>query len=182
LLNHTHSLIGKNNMNKGMTLVEIIIYVAILSLISTAFITISINMMSLKTKSISQQEIGFNLRFISQKINYEIRNAKSISSTTTSSLTLLSDDSSRNPTVFDLNNGDIRMGFGVAGNCPVSNPCVLNSNLINISDFTVINLSSGDSKAQNIDYTISGNYINNSGRQEFNASGSINDSVEVRSR
>ncbi|MDD2225240.1 MAG: type II secretion system protein [Candidatus Shapirobacteria bacterium] len=169
-------------MNKGMTLIEIIIYVAILSLVSTAFITISINMMSLKTKSISQQEIGSSLRFISQKINYEIRNAKSISSTTPSSLTLILSDSSRNPTVFDLNNGNIRMGFGSGGDCPTTNPCILNNNLINISDFTITNLSSGDSRTQNIEYTISGNYINDSGRQEFNAFDSITDSVEVRSR
>ena len=165
-----------------MTLIEIIIYVAILSLISIAFITISINMMSLKTKSISQQEIGSNLRFISQKINYEIKNSKSISSTTASNLTLISADSSRNPTVFDLNNGNIRMGFGNSGSCPVNNPCILNSNLINISQFSVTNLSSGDSQTQNIDYAISGNFINNSGRQEFNASGFINDSMEVRSK
>jgi type II secretory pathway pseudopilin PulG len=169
-------------MNKGMTLVEIIIYVAILSLVSTAFITISINMMSLKTKSVSQQEIGHNLRFISQKINYEIRNAKSISTTTPTSITLILSNASRSPTVFDLNNGNIRMGFGSAGSCPTTNPCILNSNLINISQFSVTNLSSGDSKTQNIDYTISGNFINNSGRQEFDASGFINDSAEVRSK
>lgn len=166
----------------GITLIEIIIYVAILSLISTAFITISINMISLKAKSVSQQEIGSSLRFISQKINYEVRNAKLILFTTPSSLTLVSFDSSRNPTIFDLNNGNIRMGFGTTGDCTITNPCILNSNLINISNFTVINLSSGDSKTQNIDYTVSGNYINNSGRQEFNASGSVTDSVEVRSR
>ena len=175
---------GKNNMKKqsGLTLVEIIIYVAILSLIATAFMTMSINMLALKTKSISQQEIGSNLRLISQKINYEIRNAKSISATTTSSITLTLSDSARSPTVFDLNNGNIRMGFGSSGNCPTSNPCILNSSDINISTFSVVNLSSGDSKTQNINYTLSGNYINNSGRSEFDANGSINDSVEVRSR
>jgi len=167
---------------QGLTLVEIIIYVAILGLISTAFMTMSINMLSLKTKSISQQEIGSNLRLISQKINYEIRNAKSISSTTASSITLTLSDSARNPTVIDLNNGNIRIGFGSSGNCPTTSPCVLNSSNINISAFSVTNLSSGDSKTQNINYTLSGNYKNNSARAEFNANGSINDSVEVRSR
>lgn len=167
---------------RGMTLIEIIIYVAILGFVATAFMTMSINMLSLKTKSVSQQEVGSNLRFISQKINYEIRNAKSISSTTATSLTLTLSDSARNPTVFDLNNGNIRMGFGSAGSCPTTSPCIINSNDINISAFTITNLSSGDSKTQNINYTLSGNYINSSGRAEFNANGSINDSVEVRSR
>lgn len=167
---------------QGMTLVEIIIYVAILGFVSTAFITMSINMLSLKSKSISQQEISSTLRLLSQKINYEIKNAKSISSTTATSLTLILADSSRSPTVFDLNNGNLRMAFGNSGSCPISNPCILNSNLINISNFSVTNLSSGDSQTQNIKYTITGNYKNISGRAEFDASGSINDSIEVRSR
>lgn len=176
--------IGKNNIknSQGLTLIEIIIYVAILGLISTAFMTMSINMLSLKTKSISQQEIGSNLRFISQKINYEIRNAKSISATTASSIILTLSDSARNPTIFDLNNGNIRMGFGSVGNCPTTNPCILNSNDVNISAFSITNLSAGDSSTQNVRYKITGNYINNSNRAEFNANGSVTDSVEIRSR
>lgn len=167
---------------QGLTLIEVIIYVAILGLVSTALLTISINMMSLKSKGVAQRELAATLRFVSQKINYEIRNAKTITAATGSSITLAMNDGSRNPTIFDLSSGNIRMGVGSGGNCPTTNPCVLNSNLINISEFAVINLSSGDSKAQNIKYTISGNYINNSGRAEFEASGSVTDSVEVRSR
>jgi type II secretory pathway pseudopilin PulG len=169
-------------MNKGLTLIEIIIYVAILGFVSTAFMTMSINMLSLKVKSVAQQELDSNLQFISQKINHEIRNAKSISSTTASSITLTVADSARNPTVFDLNSGNIRMGFGSSGSCPSTSPCILNNNVINFSNFTVANLSSGDSRTQNIEYNLSGNYINSSGRSEFNASGSITDSVEIRSR
>ncbi|MEI8067325.1 MAG: prepilin-type N-terminal cleavage/methylation domain-containing protein [Candidatus Shapirobacteria bacterium] len=167
---------------QGLTLIEIIIYVAILAFVSTAFMTMSINMLSLKSKSVSQQEMDSTLQFISQKINYEIRNAKSISSTTATSLTLIPQDSLRSPTVFDLNNGNIRFGFGSIGSCPSTSPCTLNSNTINISAFSITNLSSGDSKTQNIHYTISGNYINNSGRAEFNAVSSISDSIEVRSK
>lgn len=170
------------NKQKGLTLIEVIIYVAILGMVSTTLLTMSINMMSLKSKGVAQQELASSLRYISQKINYEIRNAKAIATTTASSISLTVADGSRSPTVFDLNNGNIRMGAGSGGECPTTSPCVLNSNLINISQFAVTNLSSGDSKTQNIKYTISGNYINNSGRAEFEASGTISDSVEVRSR
>ena len=167
-------------MKRGITFIETIVYVGILSMIATAFMTMSINIMSLKSKTISQQELSSNLRFISQKINYEIRNAKAIASTTASSITLTMADSARNPTVFDLSSGDIRMGFSSSGSCPTSSPCVLNSSKINISAFTVTNLSSGDSLTQNIRYTITGNYINNTGRADFSANGTITDSVEVR--
>lgn len=167
---------------KGITLVEIILYVAILGFISTAFISMSMNMMSLKSKSSSQQEVDSSLQFISQKINYEIRNAKSISGISGVGFTLTFADTNRNPTIFDLNNGNIRMGFGVGVSCPTTNPCILNSNKITISNFTVNNLSSGDSQTQNIHYSITANFINNSSRPEFDASGTITDSIEIRSK
>ena len=169
-------------MKKSMTLVETIVYVAILGLIATAFMTMSINILSLKTKSVSQQEMASNLLFISQKINYEVRNAKAISATTAYSITLTMADSARNPTVFDFNSNDIRMGFGSAGSCQTTAPCILNSTMVNISAFTVTNLSSGDSLTQNIRYTITGNYVNTSGRAEFAANGTVTDSAEVWSR
>jgi hypothetical protein len=169
-------------MKKGVTIVEMIVYVAVLSLIATAFVTMSINMMSLKSKTVSQQEIESNLRFISQKINYEIRNAKAISATTATSITLTTVDSSRDPTVFDLSGGDIRMGFGSAGSCPSTSPCILNSTMVNISTFSVTDMSDAGGKTENIRYTIAGNYINNTGRADFAANGSINGSAEIRSR
>ena len=169
------------NKQAGMTLIEIIIYVAILGFVATAFMTMSINIISLNNKSVAQQELASNLRYVTERINYEIKNAKSISSTTASSLTLTSRDSSRSPTVFDLNSGNIRMGFGVGGSCPASAPCVLDSNLINISAFTVTNMSSGDSSTQNIEYSITANYINPSGRSEFNAASTVSSSQEIRS-
>lgn len=168
-------------MNKGMTLIEIIIYVAILGLVATSFMTMSLNMISLNNKSVAQQELSANLRLISEKLAYEIKNAKSVSAVTSSSLTLNSRDSARNQTKFDLNTGDIRMGFGVGGSCPASSPCPLNSNLVNISNFTITNLSSGDSSSENISFSITGNYINNSGRAEFDATQTIHGSQEVRS-
>lgn len=167
---------------QGITLIEIIIYVAILGFVATAFMTMSINMLSLKSKSISQQEISSNLRLLSQKINYEIKNAKSISNANSNNITLILSDPSRSPTVFELDNGNLRMGFGSTGSCPSTSPCILNSNLVNISAFSVTNLSSGDTLSQNIKYTLSGNYKNTSGRAEFDAEASLTDSVELRSK
>jgi len=166
---------------KGMTLIEIIIYVAILAFVATALMSMSINLISLNNKSSAQQELSATMRLISDKINYEIKNAKSISSTTASSFILNQSDSARNQTVFDLNSGNLRMGYGVGGSCPTSSPCPLNSNLINISNFIVTNLSSGDSKTENIKYSLTGNYINTSGRVEFNVVQTVNSSQEIRS-
>lgn len=154
--------------NSGLTLIEIIIYIAIVGLMSTAFTIMMINMMNLKTKSMAMQEVNLSLKFIVDKINFEIKNATSLGTITASSI-------ATNRATFDLNTGNIRMTVG-------STVANLNSNLVNISDFTVTNLSSGDSKTKNINYSITGNYINPGGRSEFTYSTTIESSSEVRSK
>jgi hypothetical protein len=81
----------------------------------------------------------------------------------------------RNTTIFDLNSGNVRMTVG-------STVASLNSNLVNISSFVVTKLSSGDSKTANINYTVTGNYINPGGRAEFDYATTIEGSAEVRSK
>lgn len=153
---------------KGLTLIEIIIYVAIVGLMSTALTMMMINIMQLKTKSMAMQEVNHTLRFVSDKINFEIRNAKNLGTITTSSI-------ATDRAVFSLSSGNIVMTVG-------STVVNLNSNLVNISSFVVINLSSVDNKTKNINYAITGNYINPGGRSEFNYSASVEESAEVRSK
>jgi len=152
----------------GLTLIEIIIYVAIVGLMSTAFVTMMINMMNLKTKSQAIQEVNLSLKFIVDKIDFEIKNASSLGTITSSSI-------ATNRATFDLNSGNMRMTVGGT----IAN---LNSNLVNISAFVVTNLSSGDSKTENINYSITGNYVNPGGRSEFTYSTTIESSSEVRAK
>jgi len=159
----------------GLTLIEIIIYIAIVGLMSTALTMMMMNIMSLKSKTMVMQEVNSSLRLIVDKLNYEIKNAKSLNSTTASSVTINTQDSTRNTTIFALNTGNIRMTVG-------STIANLNSNLVNISAFTITNLSSGDGKTANINYVITGNYINPGGRSEFNYSATMEGSSEVRSK
>lgn len=159
----------------GLTLIEIIIYVAIVGLMSSAITIMMINIMQLRTKSMVALEVNSSLRLIVDKINFEIKNAKTLGTTTSNSLTINTQDSARNTTIFDLNAGNIRMTVGST----VEN---LNSNLVNISAFVVTNLSSGDSKTANINYSITGNYINSGGRSEYTFANTIDSSMEVRSK
>jgi len=152
----------------GLTLIEIIIYVAIVGLMSTALTMMMINIMQLKTKSMAMQEVNQTLRFVADKINFEIRNAKSLGTITSSSIA--TDRAS-----FTLNSGNIVMTVG-------STVANLNSNLVNISGFVVTNLSSIDNKTKNINYVITGNYKNTGGRSEFTYVNSVESSAEVRSK
>ncbi len=153
---------------KGVTLIEMIIYIGIVGLMSTALTTMMINIMTLRSKSVVIQEVNSSLKFIVDKINFEIRNANNLGTVTASSV-------ATDRGVFSLNSGNIVFTVGAT----VAN---LNSNLVNISAFVITNLSSGDSKTENINYVITGNYINPGGRSEFTYSATLESSVEVRSK
>jgi len=161
-------------MTRGITLIETIIYIAILGFVSTSFMVMSLNLISLKTKSVANQEVTANLRYLTSRLNYEIRNAPAFVSISPTSLSL------SNSRLIDFTNGNLRLGVGISGDCSVSSPCNLNSNLVNVSNFSLVNLSSGDSRTQNIQYSFTVSYKNSQQRTEFTAVGTVKDSVELR--
>ena len=147
-------------------MIEMIIYVAIVSIISTSITGLYIHIIRLRAQASSTQEVNESVRLAASKIDYEIRQAKSINSVGTS-LSLSSSDSARNPTIIDLSNGRIRFTVGTS-------TAFITSNQVTINTFTLTNLSTGDSKSQNVRYIISGTYLGNSA--------SITSSAEVRSK
>jgi len=153
-------------LNAGVALIEMILYIGIVVLISSSLVGLYIQIIQLRSQSTAIQEANESVRLAASKIEQEIRLAKSINSVGTS-LSLSFSDSTRNPTIIDLNNGRIRFSVG-------SSVAYITSNLVTINTFTLTNLSTGDSKSQNIRYTISGSYQDNSA--------SITGSAEIRSK
>jgi type II secretory pathway pseudopilin PulG len=150
----------------GVTIIEMILYIGIVALISTAMVSLYINIIRLRSKATAMQEVNESVRLAAAKISYEIRQAHTILGVG-SSLRLDMIDSSRNPTIFELNSGRIRLTVGTS-------VAYITSNLVNIDTFSLTNLSSGDSLAQNIRFTISGSYLDNTA--------SITSSAEIRSK
>lgn len=156
----------KVNSQSGVTLVEMTIYIALVALISTSLVTLYIQIIKLKSKSISIQEVNESIRLAASKIDFEISQASRINSIGTS-LSLASTEAGRNPTIIDLHAGRIRLTVGAS-------TAYITSNLVNIDTFTLQNLSTGDSTAQNVRFTISGSY----GESDL----SITSSTELRSK
>ena len=150
----------------GITIIEMTLYIAIVALISTSLVTLYIQIIQLRTRATAIQEVNESIRLVSSKISQEIRQANKINGIGTS-LSLSSIEVGRNPTTFELNNGRIRMTVGTSA-------AFISSNLVDISEFTLTNLSSGDSLSQNVRFTITGSYLNNTA--------TITNSVEVRSK
>src|SRR3989344_7372816 len=65
---------------KGFTLIELILYMALVSIVLTAIVPFAWNIIGGGVKSSAQQEVFSQARFVSERIKYEIRNASGITS------------------------------------------------------------------------------------------------------
>ncbi len=176
-----NSLFIKHYSSPGFTLVEMILYIAIVSIFMTGLVYFTWDVIYGRVKSFVHQEVNQNIRFASKRIAFEIKNAKSVtspSSGSANSLTLEYAEANRNPTVINVNNGRIQIGYGNTGNCPTSNPCFLTSNKVSVTGLTFTNLSSGNSTNIKFGFTVS----SSGDRQEFNKSETYETSVELRSK
>lgn len=167
------------NTNKGFSLIELILYVAIVAIFITGVATFGWNVINTRVKNRVSQSVISNLRIAVQRIEFEIRNASSINSVGIGSLSLAYTDPARNPTIITLSSGRIMIGWGSSGSCPVSSPCPLTSNEVNFTKLIFTNMSSGSLSA-NVRYEL-GAAGAVSGSKEWSYASSATNSAEIRS-
>ncbi|MDO8498666.1 MAG: prepilin-type N-terminal cleavage/methylation domain-containing protein [bacterium] len=161
-------------MQKGFTLIELILYVAIVAIVLGSLIPFAWNIIGGEVKSQTDQEVSSQARIVSEKIKTEIRNAKdfvSIIPPATLNLT----DINNNSVVITLSAGKVTLNRGGAG------ATALNSDNTNVPALTFTNYTSADYKTKNIQFvfTIDDNYSGT--RQEYNASPlTVESSAEIR--
>lgn len=153
--------------NHGFTLIELLLYVSIVGgmiLSISAFLPLLMQS-RVKNQTVSeveQQGIG-----VMQIATQTVRNATAINSPTqglsTTSLSVNVVDPTKNPTVFDLSSGAIRVKEGSGAAVLITNPQVVASGL------TIRNLSrTGTHGTVQISFTLA--LVNPGGRQEYNFS------------
>src|SRR3989344_5145313 len=164
------------NMKKnGFTLIELILYIAIITIVMGALIPFAWDVIEGGVKSSAEQEVSSQARYVSERIKYEIRNANAINSISATSIDLNTDTNAT--TVIDYAGGKIRIKYG-AGGTPVN----LNSNDTNVTNLTFSDYSSADAKTKHIQFafTIDDNYTGS--RQEYDAPAiAAESSAELRS-
>ena len=166
----------KFHMKKGFTLVEILIYIAILGLVLASITGFFLNTISANLKENSYQEVQQNGRFVMTKITQETKKAIGINSPVPgsygNSLSLVMSDSNLNPTVFDLNNGKLRIAQGSSAPVDLTTDQVLVTNL----QFT--NLSyAGTPGTIRTEMTIE--YLNPANKSEYQASLDLKTTVSL---
>lgn len=169
---------NKSKNERGFTLVELTLYIAITGMLMTSMVYFTWDIVYGRVKSTIQQEVNQNMRLASKRILYETRNAVSVNSVTASTLCLEMSDSSRNPTYFHVTSGRLMIGWGGgSSNCTsLTSDEDITSNAVAVSDLTFTDLSSGES--ENIQFSITIESV--SDRSEFSKSETYTGSAELR--
>ncbi len=157
----------KISSQKGFTLVELLLYVAIAGII---LLTISLFLQTLLESRVKNQTIAEveqqGLQAM-QLITQTLRNAAVINSpstgTGTTTLSVNTYTGANNPTVFDVSGGVLRVKEGAAAAIPLTN------SRVTVSTLSFQNFSrSGTAGTIRIQFTLS--YVNPSGRNEYSYS------------
>ncbi len=147
--------------DKGTSLIEVILYIALFSLIIVVVVDLLITSGGLKTESESQNWLQTDANLISTRLSYEVRNATAVVTPavigqTAGSLTLTFGSETHS---FSLNSGSL-----LYENQGVTQPTNLNSSQTSISGlaFQVLG-NTGGKLSLKIDFTISTNKVSQQG-------------------
>ena len=157
----------------GFTLIEMIIYLAIVSIILVTLSYLIIDILGGQTKNVAGQEVNQNLRFITNYLIKDVKSAQGIGSLTADTLVLTrpADDITYN---FDGVSQKITRQLGAAA------PVDLNSRQLEVTG-SFIDLSYlGRTKNVGINLIVS--YKNPENLPDYNASTTVEFSVELRGR
>jgi prepilin-type N-terminal cleavage/methylation domain-containing protein len=163
-------------MKRGFTLIEFLIYIAIVSLFLVLVSGFFWNIVFGNIKESSYQEVQQNGRFALTKIIQETKKSTGINSplpgfsSDTLSLTIAA--ANLNPTVFKLTNGKLTITKGNGGTYE------LTSDQVKVSNLQFTNLSYPNTPGTvRIEMTIE--YLNPSGRMEYQASINLKSTVSL---
>jgi len=164
---------------KGFTLIEILIYTAMVAIFLVTAVNFSLDVIEGKAKARSMREVQQNSRFAIEKMTQEIRRAEDINlaesvfDTHPGVLSLAMPEAEKNPTVFDLSlDSALRITQGT------STPEILFSNQVAATNLVFTNLSPlAWSKNIKINLTVQ---YKNPERKEFEATSTLETAVSLR--
>jgi four helix bundle protein len=175
----------KYEKSKGFTLIEFLVYTAIVVVVGVISIEFIINIYGGKAKAQSYFEIQENARLVMERITQEIHGAQGINTSNFginlaanpgSKLSLQFRDASLNPTEFDVAGNVLRIKQGAAG------PYELTNNQVRVTNLIFRNFSSPNGKSKNIGVELTIEHVNPSGLPEWQASISLRSAMELKDR
>jgi len=163
----------KKNIS-GFTMMETVVYLAIVGIVATAFISFSLTIVSIRNKNYAQEETEANIRAVINLISQKIREADDVVLPASGGQdTALVLDNGVNPEItFNLDDGQIMMTEG-AGQA-----IAITSNEIDASVLEFSNLAqSGDKDSIKINLTFD---FKNNDSLDYEHSSSIQTAISLR--
>ncbi len=116
------------------TIIETMLYVAMLAIIMTTLMTFLVNIMRREAKMVTIMEVNQNARFALEKMDATVRNSKDATTPTDgggtdTTLSVIMPDAAVSPTVFQVTNGVLMMKQGTNAAVPITSASVKVSNL-----------------------------------------------------
>jgi type II secretory pathway pseudopilin PulG len=157
---------------KGFTLVEMLLYVAICSVILISLTTFLSFLLNASVKNQTIAEVEHNGLQVLQLMTQTIRNGKGINTpilaTSSSTLSIKTVATTTDPILFDLASGTLRIKEGASGYIPLTSGRVI------ISSLMFKNTSASSTDGGSVDITFIVSYLNQSGTNEYSFSKTFN--------
>jgi prepilin-type N-terminal cleavage/methylation domain-containing protein len=163
----------KHKAEEGFTLIEMIIYLSIVSVVLVSLSYLILDIIGGQTKSDAHQEVNYNIRFISDQLRRDITAAQGVAALTDTTLRL------------SMAGDDITYAFNTASSTlekkiGSSASSTYNTTAVNVTGIFTDN--SFGSRSQNVGVYTEVSYKNPDNLPDFFASSSAQFSVELRGR
>jgi len=173
--------ISFHNHQSGFTLFELLVYVAIVSVVIVSAVYFTIDIINASQKSRAFQEVQQNARLAMSRMLQAVQEADDVNTgqsnfdSNPGLLSLAMDDSARNPTIFRVASNALQISQGTGDFIDLTSDKVIVTNLV----FT--NLSVID-RTKNIKITITVEHINPDNTKAFEASVTLQSAAVIRER
>ena len=164
---------------KGFTLMEILVYIGIFTIVMTYIIGFSLEIVRNRIKNEAMQAVEENARFALGRMVQELKEASSVNTGASvfgvhpGVLTLVMPQAWKNPTVYDVVGGKLRLTYGT------NDPVFVTSENLNVKKLKFYNYSV-PGYPQNIKIDLTLEYINPEHSAEYSAETSMTTTVTLR--
>lgn len=158
----------------GFSLFEVVVYLAIFSIVIVSVVSIATRSVASKTKALATQEVEYATRYAMQRITSDVRSAVDIDETAFISNVLiltLADGSTITYT---------RSGNSLFIERDTSGAVQLTSNNVSIDEFSLENNTGFGTDYEDITVTIDASTSSSSQRQEFSADFELTSTISLR--
>ncbi len=169
------------NLKSGYTLIEVILYMALVSIFLTAVVSMGWGVIRNGAKSETQQEVFGAARYISERIKYEIRNAADLDvagstfGSNPGTLSLCTSAGCATKNKINVTSSQVMITVGAAS------PVAIQPTDTKVTDLTFTNYTSSNNKTKHVAFTLTVTQLYSGTSQTFKADISLRSSAEVRS-